>query len=128
MAETYDKPFATAADLERRWRTLSDDEKALADIRLADVADLIRSQYPGWVDCTPLTLERISCQVVRRSMESDDNGFPAGATNVSSAVGQVNYSFGFSTASGELRLWPSEERELGKGRQRAFSIDMMTGG
>ncbi len=130
MADDEDeKPFATAADLERRWRPLSDAEKALADERLMDVTDLIKSQYPGWTDRTPRTLERICCQVVRRSMEADarSDSVPAGATNYSETAGPFSQSFQFAEPTSDLRLWPSEEKELGGRPAKAWTYDMCSG-
>lgn len=126
--EQRDKPFATVKDLEARWsgHYIADtDMEEHAETILADASDLIRT-YPGHRRCGAATLKRICCAVARRYLEAEEQDL-SNVTNLTETVGPVSHSYAFGTASGDLRLWPSEEKQLGVGRQRAWSIDPLTG-
>lgn len=129
MGKDSDKPpgvFATVNNLAESWRPLDSAEQAKASKLIEYASDLIRT-YPGYRTASELTLERICCSVVRRAMEADSNGAPAGASNMTQTAGPFTESFAFSNASGDLRLWPSEEAQLRGRKARAASLDMMTG-
>ena len=119
-------PFATVDDLQDGWRQLDDAEQRRASKLIEYASDLIRT-YPGWRSASTLTLERICCSVVRRAMEADMNGTPAGANSMTETAGPFSNTFGFANPSGDLRLWPSEEAQLKGRKARAASFDMATG-
>lgn len=123
-----EQSFATVADLEDRWpdHTFTDTGKQrYVETLLADASDLIR-QYPRHTACTATTLKRICCAVVRRAIEADEQNL-SNVQSMSETVGPVSQSYTFGNANGDLRLWPSEERQLGKGRQQAWSYDPLAG-
>ena len=113
-----DEPFATVDDLQDGWRVLDDAEQRRAAKLIEYASDLIRT-YPGWRTASTTTLERICCSVVRRAMEADMNGTPAGANSMTETAGPFSNTFGFANPSGDAQL---------KGRKaRAASLDMATG-
>lgn len=120
--------FASVTDLEARWpdhHFTGTEREHYVQTLLEDASDLIRS-YPSHSQCNARTLQRICCAVVRRSIEADEQEL----TNVramSETVGPVSQNITYGTASGDLRLWPSEERQLGKGKQQAWSFDPLAG-
>lgn len=125
MADTDD--FASVDDLEASWHALTDEEKTRAKKLIAYASDLIRS-YRRWDKVSSLTRERICCAAVRRAMEADSNGAPSGASSMSETAGPFQATYSFQNPTGDLRLRPSEEKELG-GRRRllAGALDMSTG-
>ncbi|EFA23669.1 hypothetical protein [Bifidobacterium gallicum] len=120
------EPFATCEDLAASWRPLDETERVKVGKLIDYASDLIRT-YSGWRTDSATTLERICCSVVRLTMESDANGAPAGASNMTQTAGAFSKSFAFSNASGDPRLWPSEEAQLRRNRNRYGSLDMMSG-
>lgn len=118
--------FASVDDLQDGWRQLDDVEQRRAAKLIEYASDLIRT-YPGWRSASATTLERICCSVVRRAMEADMNGTPAGANSMTETAGPFSNTFGFANPSGDLRLWPSEEAQLKGRKARAASLDMATG-
>ena len=127
MADTDTIDFAHVDDLEESWHPLTDEEKRHAAKLISYASDLIRS-YRRWDKVSPLTRERICCAVVRRAMEAGSNGAPSGASSMSETAGPFQATYSFQNPTGDLRLWPSEEKELG-GRRRllAGALDMGTG-
>lgn len=124
-----EEPFATVADLEERWwgRTFAGtDKERHVKALLADASDLIR-QYPGHKRCTKATLRRICCAVARRTLENEESEINSNVTNMSETVGPVSQSYTFGNTGADMRLWPSEEKELGVGRQQAWSYDPFEG-
>lgn len=120
--EETPEPFATVDDLEARWRVLTETERARAEILLADASDKIRVTCPRWAAASAATLRRITCEMVRRAMSVADDMI--GVTNASQSAIGFSESKTFSNPMGDLRLWPSEIRELGGGVGRIFSTDI----
>lgn len=122
--------FATSDDLERRWHKLTDEEREKADTHLADVTDYIKERSPIWRrlrEERPRLLTKITCDIVRRIMQSDSTGFPGGATQVMQVSGSFTEQYSFGAPTGDLWLRDDEKRIIGINAQRAFSIDMATG-
>lgn len=116
--------FASVADLETRWpdhQFTGTERERYVQTLLEDASDLIRS-YPSHIRCNARTLQRICCAVVRRAIEADEQEL-TNVRSMSETVGPVSQNITYGTASGDLRLWPSEERQLGKGKQSAWSYD-----
>lgn len=120
-------PFATAADLAARWRTLTTAETTRAASLLADASDIIRTQ-PGsrWKSCSAQTLTRITCAMVIRCMDSGTG--MSGVTQSTQSVGPVSESMTWGSAdgggAGSLWLTRAEKQALGIGVQTAFTIPM----
>lgn len=115
-------PFATASDLEARWRPLSDSETTTANALLSDASDIIMTTCPGWVDATAGTLKRIACAIVKRGMIAGAEA--AGLSQHSETVGPVNESFSYANPAGDLYLTAAEKKSLGCGRQESFFVDL----
>ena len=127
MVDEYSS-FASVVDLEARWpdhHFTGTEREHYVQTLLEDASDLMRT-YRNWSQCNARTLQRICCAVVRRSIEADEQEL-INVQSMSETVGPVSKNFTFGTASGDLRLWPSEERQLGKGKQQAWSVDPLAG-
>lgn len=126
MEEQGEEAFATVADLEARWRGLSEQEQARAKVLLLDAADLIRTTTRRWGELSESTLKRVSCQVVRRAMGSDS--IPGGdVSSMMTTAGPYSQQFSYSNPQGDLYLTKAERKSLGVGVGRAFEVDLLAG-
>lgn len=119
-------PFATASDLEARWRSLTPAEEAQATVLLGDASQLIldedrRGVLADLVDPASTTLARIVCAMVKRAMLAGDRG---GADQVQQSAGPFSVATTFSNPAGDLYLTSAERRALRFTSQRAGSVDM----
>ena len=114
--------FATVDDLEKRWRTLTDDEKTRAGVLLSDASihlwTLITQKFGD--DYTPddlmsENLKIVTCNVVMRSMNVKQGFF--GMSEVSATAGSYSQSFTPINSSGDMRLTTEELRLLGLSSQ-----------
>lgn len=125
-------PFATAADLAARWRTLSTAEQATATTLLGDASNLILSECPtanvvddsdaAEVANRQLLLKRIVCAVVKRAMIG--GGEMAGVSQHQQTAGPFSQNMSFSNPMGDLYLTKPERRSLPCGSQTAFTVSM----
>lgn len=115
--------FATVDDLEKRWRTLTDDEKERAGVLLSDASvhlwTLIVQKFGD--DYTPdelmsENLKIVTCNVVMRSMNVKQGFF--GMSEVSATAGSYSQSFTPINSSGDMRLTTEELRLLGLSSQK----------
>lgn len=125
--KTPEPPFATVSDLAARWHALTESETDKADLLLDDASDKIMSECPDWRMLRPATLRRVCCAMVRRAMTADASVIPEGATQFSQTTGSFTDSVTLANPNGDLYLTSGERRDLGIGRQRAYSIDMTSG-
>lgn len=125
MEEQGEEAFATVADLEARWRGLSEQEQARAKVLLLDAADLIRTTTRRWRELPESTLKRVSCQVARRAMGSDS--IPGGVSSMSTTDGPFTQQFSYANPQGDLYLTKAERKSLGVGVGRAFEVDLLAG-
>lgn len=72
-------PFATYADVEARWRTLTSSEQTVATTLIADASDMIRTRWPD-VDqritdeaLAAESVTRVVANMVKRAMIVGDN-------------------------------------------------------
>ena len=119
-----DEPFATYADLEQRWRTLTDGERVLAETLLGDASQMIRDTCPGWESASPLTRKAVACAMVKRSMLAGD--LP-GVTQSSETVGSFTQSMSYANPAGDMYLTKQERRRIGGSGQRMWIVDMQDG-
>lgn len=98
-------PFATSADIEARWRPLSDAESALADQLAEDASDMIRERW-GDIDVrvtsgaiSANTLTRIVAKMVKRSM---DRPVPDGFETFNQAAGPFSTGGKVANPTGDL--------------------------
>ncbi len=122
--------FASTDDLERRWHTLTDEERQRAVVHLADVTEYIKARSPIWQKLQterPRLLTKVTCDIVRRIMQADPLDIPGGVTQMNQTVGSFSEQYSFGAPTGDLWLRDDEKKLLGINAQRAFSVDMATG-
>ena len=125
MADTIEPPFAQVPDLESRWHALTESEKTQAEVLLSDASQLIVDTMPGYVSASALTLTGIVCAMVKRAMLAGDN---AGVSSTQQTTGPFNESVSYTNPLGDLYLTKAEKQRMGRGVQKAFSVDMSGGG
>lgn len=120
--------YASVSDLESRYRKLSDNEKAIAEVLLKDVAVMLRLEYKRYnIKLEPdgdllWGLKQVSCSVVKRVLASPGFEDMFGGVDIRefrTDVGQLAETYGFANPDGTLNLKASERRMLGltnKGR------------
>ncbi|MDN6659715.1 MAG: phage Gp19/Gp15/Gp42 family protein [Acidipropionibacterium jensenii] len=118
-------PFATVSDLEARWRTLTADEKARAQVLIDDASDKITTTCTGWVDASEATLRRITCAMVKRAMATPAGADGADVSSLQQGAGPYQATVQFSNPSGDLYLTKAEKVDLGDGKQHAFEVDLL---
>lgn len=101
--------YATIADLESRWRTLTSDEQAVALTLLDDAAVLIDSM--GTPSSTAAALI-VSCDMVRRSM-SMSQADAYGLSQASMTAGPYAQQWTYANPTGELYVTRTERKMLG---------------
>jgi hypothetical protein len=124
------EPFATHTDLELRWHTLLADEQTQADELLADASDKIRQQAPKandpqWTKAHSRTLTRVCCGMVKRALQQQESGMPAGVTQSSESTGPFVNGYTWSNPDGSLYLTAEDRKDLGIGIHHAFSVQMI---
>ncbi len=126
MPET---PFATAQDVEDRWRTLTPEETAVADVLIVDASDIIRTRWPD-VDArvassgalTAGSLLRVVANMVKRAMI---NAGTEGLESRSQGAGPFSVSDKFANPNANLYLTSEDIRLLGGSQaRRAFAVDL----
>lgn len=118
--------FASVADLEARWRTLSAAEKTQAGVLLGDASAIVRAFSPtvdarvadGSLDADVPKL--IVCAIVKRAMLAGDS---AGVKTTQETTGPFSQSFTFANPTGDMYLLAAEKRML-RGGARAFMVDL----
>lgn len=105
--------FATAADLEARWRPLTAEEAARADVLLEDAAALIRSALKGFPEPDPDALKVASVAMVKRAMVAGDR---EGMSQASQTAGPYSASWSYANPDGALYLGSAERQLLGLSR------------
>lgn len=111
--------YATADDVEERFRTLDADEKARCAVLLDDAAVIIDQYAP---DASQDVKKVVSCRMLMRAIgDGDTAAAPIGASQgTMSALGySQSWTFG-SGSNGELYLSSAEKRMLGVGNRIAF--------
>jgi hypothetical protein len=118
-------PFATVADVEARWRTLSESEKLRAIVLIDDASDKIQTTCSSWEDASEATLRRITCAMVKRAMATPSAVDGADVTSIQQGAGPYQATVQFSNPSGDLYLTKAEKFDLGCGKQKAFEVDLL---
>lgn len=103
--------YATVADLEVRWRALSESEQAVAAVLLDDASALIDSYGEPSSQGAALA---VSCSAVRRAMSPMANEM-YGVTQASMTAGSYQQQWTYSNPAGDLYLTKQERRMLGFG-------------
>ena len=101
--------YATIADLESRWRTLTSDEQIVALTLLDDAAVLIDSMGTPSSSAAALI---VSCDMVRRSM-SMSQADTYGLSQASMTAGPYAQQLTYANPTGEMYLTRTERKMLG---------------
>jgi len=125
-------PFAEVDDLESRWRTLTESQRATAEVLLADASNLILSECrvanvvddddEDELEIRTDTLKRIVCAMVKRAMLAPSDQAPM--SQVSFQAGPFGQSGTYANPTGDLYLTRSERKSLPCGKQSAFTVSM----
>lgn len=121
--------FASVEDLEARWRTLTTDEQAMAQVELLDATAYIAGQLrkygvpiDGSDDVQSQLLTKVTCDVVRRSMSprlDSMSGTPMAPYTEATVTADVfTESYKFANPLGDYYLTSAEKSALGIGRMR----------
>lgn len=120
--------FATIAELQTRWRVLSDIEKSRAEMLLMDASAIIATMcaQSGIAinaddELQSLIIRATACEMVKRAMLSPVDQAPL--KNYSQTAGSYSESGTYVNPTGDLYLTSNEKKRLGIGRQRMFSIE-----
>ena len=93
-------PFATVEDLEKRWHTLTQEERARAEVLLFDASEIIRARYPHAEErVSGAVLCAVVCAMVRRAMTSADR---EGITQETETTGPFSNSFTYANPGQNL--------------------------
>lgn len=107
--------YATVEDVESGFRDLTEDEQAVCSALLDEAAVIIDSYAEG---AAADRKKVVSCRMVRRSLGSDSQSYPIGATQGSVAAGGYSQSWTITGGSvGELYLAKLDRRLLGISNQ-----------
>ena len=103
--------YATVEDVENGFRELTQDEEAVCSALLDEAAVIIDAYAEG---AAADRKKVVSCRMVRRSLGSDSQAYPIGATQGSVAAGGYSQSWTISGGSvGELYLGKLDKKLLG---------------
>lgn len=106
--------FADVSDLESRWRELSTDEEARANVLLGDASAMLSALVE--VDSSDAgqaeLLKMVCCDMVIRAM-SATAADTFGVSQTSMTAGPYTQSFSYSNPSGDMYLTKLEKRLLG---------------
>jgi len=106
--------FADVSDLESRWRGLSTDEEARANVLLDDASAMLSALVE--VDSSDAgqaeLLKMVCCDMVIRAM-SATAADTFGVSQTSMTAGPYTQSFSYSNPSGDMYLTKLEKRLLG---------------
>lgn len=130
--------FASVDDLEARWRTLSDSERAAAEVELLDATAFIAGQLAKYrVAIDPSdevqaqNLTSVTCAVVRRSMSprlDSMSGTPLAPYTEATVTADVfTESYKFANPMGDYYLNAAEKAALGIGRMRVAQWQVQVG-
>ena len=117
---------ASTADLEARWRPLSEAERVPAATLLGAASRLVRSRVPD-IDARvaaatldPLLVADVVCDIVRRALTTRF----AGTEQTSVTIGGVSQSATYSNPQANLYVTRDELARLSSRGRRPFSVDL----
>lgn len=133
------KAFATTVDLQARWRTLTEDELAMAEVELQDASAFIAGEmrrYDVAIDPSDevqsQNIVRVTCEVVRRSMSprlDASEGTPLAPFTESTITADVfTESYKYANPLGDYYLTAADKQSLGIGRMRVRQWQVKIGG
>lgn len=114
--------YASADDLQLRWRDLSEDEKKKAAVLLEDAAAFLDGELAqAGIEPDEKLLEQlkiVSCSMVQRVMMA---GPYVGFSSVSRTAGSFNEQASLANPSADMYLTSTERRRLGIGLGRGHA-------
>ena len=115
--------FATVADLEARWRSLTEAEEAQASVLLDDAAAYLQALVEVDTDdeVQAANLKMVSCNMVKRAMSSSASD-AFGVTNATATMGPFSQQVAYANPSGDMYVSKSERAILGIGTATIGSI------
>lgn len=117
-------PFATVAELKARWSKFPAGQEATATLLLEDASQFILDIMPSAATATAITRRRVAIAVVKRSMEAEANEM-GGLKSLQVGTGPFQDTLTPTNPDGDFYLTAMEQKSLGKGRQRAFSVSLI---
>lgn len=120
--------YATVADLEDRWRTLTSDEQSRAGVLLGDAAVRLDVLCPPSAPPTAAELAArmiVSCEMVKRAMATPGGVAGIGVTSVQAGAGPFQETQQFANPTGDLYLTKADKSLLGCGSQVAYTFPMV---
>lgn len=119
--------FATVADLEARWRSLTEAEEAQASVLLDDAAAYLQALVEVDTDdeVQAANLKMVSCNMVKRAMSSSASD-AFGVTNATATMGPFSQQVAYANPSGDMYVSKSERAILGIGTATIGSIRACT--
>lgn len=115
--------FADVSDIKARWRELSTDEQARAEV-LIDDASVMLAQLVDIDESDAAqadVLKIVCCDMVIRSMSATESD-TFGVAQTSMTAGPYTQSFSYSNPSGDMYLTKMERKLLGIGGNKYRSI------
>lgn len=115
--------FATVADLEARWRSLTEAEEAQASVLLDDAAAYLQAlvEVDSDDEIQAANLKMVSCNMVKRAMSSSASD-AFGVTNATATMGPFSQQVAYANPSGDMYVSKSERAILGIGTATIGSI------
>lgn len=123
MAEFPQIPFAEVSDLEGRWRPLSDSEQTIAETLLTDASIMVRNRASDAKHTDADTLRMVVCEMVKRAM-AGPMAAGMGVNSIQQGAGPYQQTAQFANPLGDLYLSKSDLKDLGSGKQVAFTIEL----
>lgn len=115
--------FADVSDVEARWRELSTEEQARAEVLIDDASVMLAALVD--IDESDAAqadiLKRVCCSMVIRCMSATESD-TFGVAQTSMTAGPYSQSFSFSNPSGDMYLTRAEKRLLGIGGNKYRAI------
>lgn len=136
------QPLATVQDLERRWRELTDAERARAEVELADASAFVLSRMrQSGVSIDPTdelqaaNIVSVTCSMAKRSLAPQFENTSSSTVNPSAPITAYKQTadvfseeFSFANPMGDRYLTGQEEKLLGIGSMRFKVIPALSGG
>lgn len=123
------EPFATLADLEISWPSITLDQAEDAPQKLVEASLIIRALKPD-IDALilaelmdPDLPKMVVCGMVKRALKTPDAGEGIGTTQ--HTTGPFTQSFTYTNPDGNLYLAKLDRKLLGIGAAQAFVVDLM---
>lgn len=115
--------FATVADLEARWRDLTEDEEARATVLLDDATAYLQALVEVDPDneTQAANLKMVCCNMVKRAMTSAASD-AFGVTDATATMGPFSQHVAYANPSGDMYVLKSERILLGIGAATFGSI------